>query len=127
LVVMPCVDSSTRAKKTSRWQRADSRFLEGRVRWAGPSRQSPARWDPATARQSTRALVQESDQVLDAAWLLQLAHRLGFDLSNPFARYFEDVSDFFERIAVTVTETVTQFDNFAFTIAEGLEHVVDAF
>ncbi len=39
-------------------------------------------------------LVQEADEVLAAARLLQLSNRFGFDLADPLASYFEDVPDF---------------------------------
>ena len=53
-------------------------------------------------------LVQETNQLLRATWLLQFANGLGFDLTNTLAGHFKDVADFFKRIAITVTQTVTQ-------------------
>src|ERR1700722_16735049 len=65
--------------------------------------------------------IQETDQLLAAAGLLQLADRLGFDLANTFTRHFENVTNFLKRIAVAVAQSVAELDNFAFAIAEGLE------
>src|SRR5690242_13656476 len=44
-----------------------------------------------------RELVEEPDQLLAAARLLQLAHSLGLDLANSLAGHFENVTDFLER------------------------------
>src|SRR5690606_28018375 len=48
------------------------------------------------------SLVEETGQLLAAAGLLQLADGLGFDLANTFAGHFENVTDFFQRVAVAV-------------------------
>ena len=39
--------------------------------------------------------VQEPREFLAAAWLLQLANRLGFDLADALTGHFENVSHFF--------------------------------
>lgn len=49
-----------------------------------------------------KASVQEADQFLAAAGLLQLADRLGFDLTDTLARDLEDVSDLFQGVAVAI-------------------------
>ena len=64
------------------------------------------------------ALIEEPDEFLTAAGLLQFADGLGFDLPDAFSRHFENVTDFFQRIAVAIPQTVTQLDDFAFAVAE---------
>ena len=63
-------------------------------------------------------LVQEADQFLAATGLLKFAYRLGFDLANSLAGNLENMPHFFQRVAITISQAVTQLDNFAFTIAE---------
>ncbi len=48
-------------------------------------------------------LVQEANEILTATGLLQLADSFRFDLPDSFACHFEDVTDFLERVAVTIT------------------------
>jgi hypothetical protein len=71
-------------------------------------------------------LIEESNEFLGSAWLLKLSNCFGFDLTDTFASHFEDVSDFFEGVAVSITESVAEFDDFAFSVAERFEHRVDA-
>ena len=56
--------------------------------------------------------------------LLELADGFGFDLADTLAGHFEDVAHFFERVAVTVAQAVAELDDFAFAIAQRLEHRV---
>ena len=56
----------------------------------------------AIKRTSAR-LVEESNQFLAAAWLLQLANCFGFDLTDTFTGNFKNMANFFQSIAVTVT------------------------
>src|SRR5262249_26219792 len=62
---------------------------------------------------------------LAAGGLLELADGFGFDLANAFAGNLEDVTDFFEGVAVAVAEAVAELDDFAFAVAQGLEDLVD--
>ena len=71
-------------------------------------------------------LVQEADEVLAAAGLLQLADCFRLNLANAFASHFEDVADFFQCVAVTITQTIAQFDDLAFAVAQRLEDVSKA-
>src|SRR5690606_38742080 len=70
--------------------------------------------------------IEEADQVLAAARLLQLAHRLGFDLADSLAGDLEDVPHLFECVAVTIAQAVTQLDDLALAVGEALEDVGDA-
>lgn len=56
----------------------------------------------AIERMSAR-LVEESNQLLAAARLLQLANCFGFDLTDTFTGNFKNMANFFQSIAVTVT------------------------
>src|SRR5262245_1314579 len=71
-------------------------------------------------------LIQKAHQLLAAAGLLELHHGFGFDLADAFPRDLEDVSDFFQRVAVAVAQAVPQLDDLPLAVTEGLEHLVDA-
>ena len=71
-------------------------------------------------------LIEESDEFLAAAWLLQLTNGFGLDLTNTFAGHFKNVTDFFQRVAVTVTQSVSEFNDFPFAIAQGFQDLVDS-
>jgi hypothetical protein len=71
------------------------------------------------------SLIQETYEFLAATGLLQLANCLSLDLANSLARNLENVTDFFERIAITVAESVTELDNLAFTVTQRLEYTID--
>ena len=66
------------------------------------------------------------DQLLAAARLLKLSHSLSLDLADSLSRDLEDVPDFLKGVAVTVAETVPEFDDLSLTIAERLQHFVDS-
>ena len=74
---------------------------------------------------STWVLVEEADQFLAAAGLLQLADGFGFDLTNTLAGYLKNVTDFFKRVAVAITEAVTKLDDLAFAIAQRLQDILN--
>ena len=54
------------------------------------------------------------------------ANGFGLDLSNAFAGHFENVTDLFERVAVSVTEPVTKLDDLAFAVGQRFQHVADS-
>src|SRR5690242_9055011 len=70
-------------------------------------------------------LVEEPNQFATAARLLQLANCLRLDLANALPGNLENMTDFFQRVAVTVAQAVTQLDDLAFTIAERLKDLRD--
>ena len=57
--------------------------------------------------------------------VLQLPHSLCLDLSHSFASHFEDPTNFFQRVRVTVTEPIPELDNFTFPICQRLEDIVN--
>lgn len=63
--------------------------------------------------------------MLTSNWILKLAYRLGFDLSDPLAGYLEDASDFLQRVRVSISQPVPQFDDFAFTKGQRFEQVLN--
>jgi len=65
-------------------------------------------------------LVEESDQFLASARLLQFTDGFRFDLPNSFAGHLEYVPHFLQRVAVTVSQSISQLDNFTFAITESL-------
>ena len=70
-------------------------------------------------------LVEKTDQFLAASWLLELSDRLGLNLPDAFSRDLENVADFLERVAVGITQTVTELDNLSLAVTEGLEDFAD--
>lgn len=58
--------------------------------------------------------------------MLKFADGLGLDLADAFAGDLEDASDFFEGVGVAVADAVAEFDDFAFAVGEGFEHLFDA-
>src|SRR6185295_9124658 len=56
----------------------------------------------------TYRLIQEPNQFATAARLLQLTDRLGFDLADALAGHFENVTDFFQRVAVAVAQAIAE-------------------
>src|SRR5262245_26171686 len=52
--------------------------------------------------------VYELPQVFAAAWMAQLAQRLGFDLSNSLARYRKALADLFQRVILTFIDSEPQ-------------------
>ena len=70
---------------------------------------------------ASRNLIAKTDQFLAPNRLLELTDGLRLNLSDAFPRYLENVSDFFERIAVSVSKPLTELDDLAFPIAQGLE------
>ena len=71
-------------------------------------------------------LVEEADEVLAAAGLLQLADGLGLDLADTFAGHLEDVAHLFQGVAVAVAQAVAELDNLPLAVAERLEHLGDS-
>src|SRR5262245_33601498 len=70
-------------------------------------------------------LIQEADKFLAAAGLLEFPYGLGLDLADALARHLEDVTDFFQRVAVAVAQTVAQLDDLPLAVTERLEDLVD--
>ena len=82
--------------------------------------------DPPIEFQIECHLVKEPDEFLATAWLLKLTNGFGFNLTNPLASYFEDVPDFFQGVAVAITKSVSELDNFAFTITQCLKDFLNS-
>src|SRR5204863_8210166 len=60
-----------------------------------------------------------------AAWLLQLANRLRLNLANTLPGNLENMTNFFQRVAVAVAQAVTELGDLALTIAERLKDLRD--
>ena len=58
--------------------------------------------------------------------MLKFFDGLGFDLADAFAGDLEYSSDLFERVGVSITDTVSQFYNFSFAIGQGFQHFFDS-
>ena len=65
--------------------------------------------------------------MLAADGVLQLAHRLGFDLADSLPRDLEDPPHLFQGVGVAVPQTISQANNLAFAIGERLEKAFDLF
>ena len=88
--------------------------------------QSPKRiWPGWPGFAWSRCSIQKPGEFLAAGRSLQLADGLGLDLPNPLAGHLEDMADLFQRVAVTVSEAVPQFDDFPLPVAQGLQHLRD--
>ena len=70
--------------------------------------------------------VEEALELASADRVLELADGLSFDLPDSLSRDFEDTSHLLERVGITVSDAVTQLDNLAFAVGEGLEHLLDS-
>ena len=70
-------------------------------------------------------VINESFQVNCTSVMLEFLESFAFDLTNSLTCDFEDSSGFFKSVAVAVTKPVTQLDDFAFTVSQALENVVD--
>ena len=70
-------------------------------------------------------LVEKPNQFLASTWLLQLPYCLGLDLPNTFTRHFENMADFFQRVAVSIAQAISQLDDLAFPVTECLEDRID--
>src|SRR5262245_40999417 len=57
--------------------------------------------------------------------MLQLADRLGLDLPHPLARHLEYPPPLPERVGVPVSQSVSQLDDLALSVGEGLEDMID--
>src|SRR5262245_44114134 len=57
--------------------------------------------------------------------VLQLSDCFRFNLTHALACYFEDATDFLERVGVTVADAVPQLDDLALAVGQGLEHLLD--
>ena len=71
-------------------------------------------------------LIEESNEFLRSAGLLKLSDRLGFDLTDTLTGHFEDVANFFKCVAISIAESLTELDDFAFAVAEGFQDRVNA-
>src|SRR5690606_15608192 len=97
-----------------------------------PGRQEPREKKPDPSGSGWMAivrrgwLVEEPDQLLAPAGLLELPHGLRLDLANAFARHLEDVADFFQRVAVPIAQAIPQLDDLAFAVAQRLQHFINA-
>src|SRR5678815_5940831 len=58
--------------------------------------------------------------------VLELADRLGLDLTHALAGDLEDPADLLERVGVPVADAVAELDDLALTIRQGAEHLLDA-
>ncbi len=66
-------------------------------------------------------LVYESREFFASSRCLKLANCLGFDLADALSRYLENMTNFFERVAIAITETVSEFNDFSLTIRKTFE------
>ena len=57
--------------------------------------------------------------------MLQLFESLAFDLANALSRDLEDSAGFLQRIAIAISQSVTQFDDFTFAVGQALKDVID--
>src|SRR5262245_30645235 len=71
-------------------------------------------------------MVNEADQGLAFARLLELADGLGFDLPDSLPRDREDLPHLLQSVSVAVHQAVAKTENFALAVAELVEHVADA-
>ena len=76
--------------------------------------------NPLPAGEGTNVLIEEPNQLLAAAGLLQLANSLRLDLADALARDLEYVADFFQRVAVAVAQAVAELDDLALAVAQRL-------
>ena len=74
---------------------------------------------------SCQQAVKEPFQLAGSNWMLQFADRFGLNLPHSFAGDFEDPSDFFEGIRVSVAKSVPQLDDFPFAVGQRLEDMID--
>ena len=69
-------------------------------------------------------LAQVVPQLLRAAWMPQLAQRLGFDLADALSRHAELAADLFQRALPAIVEAEAQGNDAALALRERAEHVV---
>ncbi len=67
----------------------------------------------------------EALELIAAGMVLQFSQGFGFDLTNPFAGDLKDSSGLFEGVAVTVTQSVAELNNFPLTVGEAFEDMSD--
>ena len=60
-------------------------------------------------------------QLVAANWILQFTYGFSFDLTHAFTCYLEDTSNFFQRVGVTVSQAISQTNDFTFTICKSLQ------
>src|SRR5690348_3337720 len=79
-----------------------------------------------------RGLIGRSSRTFEEPFQLSAPHRmlelpdgLGLDLSHTLARDLEDPAHFLEGIGVAVAQAVTQLDDLALAVGQGLEDLVD--
>lgn len=63
-------------------------------------------------------LVEETNKLLASTRLLKLTYGLRLNLANTFAGHLKDMPHFFQGVAVAIPETISQFDDLAFAIAQ---------
>src|SRR5262245_29291077 len=117
----------------SAWHRKGETWLTPGVvnSWSGSpepdlarQKKSPVR-RPAIWISPSQGPVEEAFELPAPDRMLQLAHRLRLDLANALARHLEDAAHLFQRVRVTVAQAVTQLDDLALAIRQGLEHLID--
>src|SRR5262249_50439726 len=69
--------------------------------------------------------VEESLELATAYRVLELAHRLGLDLTDALAGHPEDAAHFLQRIGVAVAEAVAELDDLALAVGQRLQDVID--
>ena len=69
--------------------------------------------------------LKEPLQLSTAHRMLQLANRLGFDLTHAFSSHLEDAPHFLQSVRVTVTQTIPQLDNLTLTVGQRLQNNVN--
>ncbi len=65
--------------------------------------------------------VYEAREFFASSRCLKLANCLRFDLADALSRYLENMTNLFERVAIAITETVSEFNDFSLTIRKALE------
>src|SRR5262245_48235778 len=63
---------------------------------------------------------QEPFELAGSHRVLKFADRLGLNLADTLACHLEDTTHFLERVGVSVTESVTEFDDLTLAVRQGL-------
>ena len=124
-----------RARRERRWPFQRSCQAE-RTEWARrnvsraaseSTKKPPVAWGVRGLILASAGTFKETFKLSTSHRVLKFPHRLGFDLADPLASDLEDPAHLFERIGVAVTESVTELDDLAFAVSEGLQDLVDLF
>ena len=73
-------------------------------------------------KEARSSLINKSRKFFTSSRCLKFANCFRFYLSDSLSRHLEDMTNFFERVTIAITKTVSEFNNFPFSVREAFKN-----